>query len=404
MAAISPGIASHAACARHASVAANNCISKQAFAERFDEKAVHFTRDCLTAILQAKLPPVEALNRVKALERFERVIMGDSTTVALDPRLSTNFPGSRNQSGQDKAQLKVQALIDIKSARPLSYELNSFRDNDQKAAADVVPLLQPGDLLIRDLGYFSLKVFRQISDCSAWMVSRYKYGVKLMQPQDGEPIDLLRLLRRHGWVDMPVLVGAQERVPMRLVALPVSEQVAAKRRCELLQNRDKRYKPSKEHLALLSWTILLTTIPSPMATSEEVGRLYGLRWGGIEMAFKAWKSHFNFCNIHPQASAVQVEALVYARLIAITVFHVIVMPAIEEHILRITGRYVSPLKLAAFFVHDHDTIVRLARSQEGISLLMTIIYQHCTYEKRKRVPYPVKIIQWNQELDMSTKT
>jgi hypothetical protein len=401
-AAIGTQTASLAVCAREASIAARCCISKQAFAERVNDTTVDFARECLAALLQTKLPSPATLASIDALGGFGRVLVGDSTTVALDPSLANAFPGSRNGSGKDKAQFKVQTVIDLKRGQPICYELTSFRYNDQRAAADVLPLLRPNDVLIRDLGYFSLKVFDQIARRGAYVVSRYRYPVKLLDPRTREPMQLLRLLRKRGWVDMRVLAGADQRVPMRLVAQPAPPEVAAKRRHELLQNRDMRCNPSKEHLALQDWTIILTAIPEHMATGEQVCRLSALRWG-IEILFKAWKSHFGFRNIHPTASVQQVQLLVYARLIAITAFQMFIQPNAQAHIHRTTGRHVSILKLANFFAEDSESITELKRTQEGLKLLESIVYQHCTYERRKRVPYPVKITQCSQsEMPMLT--
>src|SRR5262249_5689651 len=138
--------------------------------------------------------------------------------------------------------------------------LSGFTRNDQSASRDLLKLLQAGDLIIRDLGYFVIKVLEQISLAGAFFLSRYRHGVSLYDVQTGQPLDLaVRLRPGQGW-DGEVLMGCQ-KLRVRLVAQPVPEAVANERRRKARSNRDRRLNPSAQRLFLLGWNLFVTNVP-----------------------------------------------------------------------------------------------------------------------------------------------
>jgi len=68
----------------------------------------------------------------------------------------------------------------------------------------------------------------------------------------------------------------------------------------------------------LGWAIFVTNVPPEVWSAKTVAQVYGLRWR-IETIFKAWKSHFRLTEV-PRSSAAQLAAMIYARLIFVTVF------------------------------------------------------------------------------------
>ena len=110
---------------------------------------------------------------------------------------------------------------------------------------------------------------------------------------EGEPIagieDLFEPGRR--FVDRPILLGKQAKLPCRIVVWRVPQEVANRRRQKLLATaREKGYAPpSRERLAWCDWTIFVTNVPRELLSPEEIGVLYRARWQ-IEIMFKRWKS------------------------------------------------------------------------------------------------------------------
>ena len=292
------------------------CLSKQALWERINPRAVAFLQAVLAQVLHRRLARARPVSAA-ALATFPRVLIQDSTTLKLSPKLATAFPGSRNQCGAAHGQLKIQSLYDLQAQRFVTFSLSGFNRNDQAAAPDVLAVARAGDLVLRDLGYFVLATFQQIAHAGAFFLSRLRLDTNLRDARTGQPLDLLGILQRQGHLDREVWLG-EAQLPVRVVAVKLPAAVAAERRRKAKQNRDQRWRPSARHLALLGWAIFVTNVSRKIWSAQTVAQVYGLRWR-IETIFKAWKSHFRLTEV-PGGAAAQLEAMIYARLIFVTVF------------------------------------------------------------------------------------
>src|SRR5204862_146828 len=83
----------------------------------------------------------------------------------------------------------------------------------QAASPDVLPLLQPGDLIIRDLGYFVLEVLEPIVAAKAYFLSRLRLGVSIWESDGCTPVNLWARLRKAGFLDIQCTLG-DKRVPV----------------------------------------------------------------------------------------------------------------------------------------------------------------------------------------------
>jgi hypothetical protein len=353
----------------------NQTLSKQAMAKRCSPAAVAFVRTVLECLLGRLVTPAACVP--EALRHFGRVILQDSTTLALHPKLAASFPGPRNQSQQASASLKVQFFYDLLSQRCLRFWLSPFTTNDQKASPLILSLARRGDLIIRDLGYLVLDVLAQFHRQGIYFLSRWRHGTMLLDPTSGAPLNLLAELRRRGCWDTPVLLGQKERLPARLVAIALPAPVAAERRRKALADRDRRLRPSPERLALLDWEIFITNVPPHLWSARTVAETYRLRWR-IEILFKAWKSHFRFGHF-TNGSASQIELLVYGRLLWIALFKTAFLPPCAQF------QPFSVLKLAAF-CQDYllFPLLLLFHSSFAPDTLLKQIAYHCRSETRKK--------------------
>ena len=185
----------------------------------------------------------------------------------------------------------MQSLFSFTDAKWLNFEVSAYTDNDQKAADCIKNDLQPRDLVLQDLGYFTLDWLEQLIE-NQYVVSYWKPGTNLYY-KSGEKIDLLQLLKGRKVIDIPVLVGAKKQLPMRLVVKKLSEGKAKKKIREAKKNRHSKSNHSTEYYNLLQYEIYLTNIPSSMLNAKNIAKIYGLRWY-IETLFKSWKSYANF--------------------------------------------------------------------------------------------------------------
>jgi len=356
------------------------CLSKQALWERINVRAVAFLQAVLALVLARRLQ-LPAAARPAALASFHRVLVQDSTSIQLAPKLAAAFPGSRNQRGARHGQLKIQALYDLLTQRFVSFSLSGFNRNDQAAAYEVVTQVRPGDLVLRDLGYFVVASLQQIAQAGAFFLSRLRVDTGLWDAVTGRSLNLLGQLKRHGQFDGQVLLGTSQ-FPVRLVAVKLPEAVAAERRRKARANRDRRCHPSTRTLALMGWAIFVTNVPRKVWCPNTVAQVYGLRWR-IETIFKAWKSHFRMTEV-PRGSAPQLEAMIYARLIFVTMLAPLCAPSPWRQGETTAPPPLSLLKLAAL-VADFFLILCLEASQRRISdAWLRQLNYHGRYEQRTR--------------------
>ncbi len=355
-------------------------LSKQALFERLTPRAASFPQAVLGALLGALTIAPRAVPA--AWRGFKRVLVQDSTTVQLSKKLARFFPGASNQKGAPAGLLKIQARYDLLAQSFVKFSLSSYRRNDQAAAPDVLSLLQPGDLVLRDLGYFVLEVLRQIAAAKAFFLSRLRLGVSVWEAEGRSAVNLLARLRASAdHLDAHFCLG-KEKVPVRWVAIRLPTAVAAQRRRLARRNRDRRPAPSAERLALLGWALYLTNVPATQLSARAVAEVHGLRWR-IETIFKAWKSYFALTEV-PVGSKTQVESLSYSKWIFITLFQASFARQCRSQA-QVKERPALSLLKAAQEVQSYLLVLGL--SHRGVNLAQAweqLVSKHCCYERRRR--------------------
>lgn len=359
----------------------HNVVSKVAVFLRMKPAVIDFVREALFNSVSATSRLKEEIGK-GGFAFFRRVLIQDSTTLSLPPKLAVYFPGSKNQSGKTSASVKLQTTYNALTETFVSFQLTPYRCNDQCASPFILDIIQERDLVIRDLGYSSLRVFRAVGEKKAFYLSRYSHKIALFHPT-GKRFDLLGSLKKHGTLDETLLAGSEERLPVRVVAVAVPEHIAGERRRKLLHSRDRRLNPDPIHLAVLGWEIFLTNVPQKIWDARTVCRIYGVRWR-IEIIFKSWKSHFKI-HAFAHSTPTEVELLIYARLIYITLFQCCFFSQLATFVHDTTGEHLSVLKAADFFSQRIFTALLTGADYQ---LIVQQILKHCTYEKRnKRLNY-----------------
>ncbi len=268
-------------------LAADTTYTKQSLSERLSGGLKGFLAGVVTALFSQIARGVPTC---QALERFAHVWVHDSTSQTLPKHLAELFPGAGNQHGQDYATLKIQWICDIKNGVVGHVSLSGYTRNDQAAAPDILEVARPGNLVLRDLGYFTTAVLAQFVSAGISFLSRYRHGVNPYDPKTGQPLNLKALLKNSGSLDMDVLLGP-ERAAVRLVALPVPEEVANQRRHKAKVSAQKRHRspPGAEHLFLMGWNIFVTNVPAATWPPKVLAAIYRLRWR-IEIILKPGKA------------------------------------------------------------------------------------------------------------------
>jgi Transposase DDE domain len=276
---------------------------------------VEFLRQALEHALQQSVasPPSDA----QLLQPFSAVWLGDSTVITLPDEWADAFPGGGGQA----AALKIQLLWDLKSGRLQRLLLEPGRLSDARSPI-AVDQAEPGTLLVYDLGYFEVGRFVALDRHQTWFVSRFLYGTTTYDAQ-GEPLDLVAYLRQQsaGLVDLPIQLGASQHLRCRLIAVRVPEEVANRRRQQARQKaRDHGREASAAYLELLGWTVFVTNVGAEQLAWQAVVVLYRARWQ-IELLFKLWKTHNGLAKLRSGATALEVLAVFYAKLLGVVLQH-----------------------------------------------------------------------------------
>ena len=336
------------------SLAGHQDYSPQALAKRVRWRADTFISSVLGAIFRGR---ADSLLQQGHLKSFKRVLIQDSTVVALPDRYASVFPGCVNQTGRSFAQLKLQCTLSLDSLSLCDVSLSGFTRNDQSAAGDILDVVRSGDLVMRDLGYFSLKVMAQLRVRSVHFLSRLKHNTGVYDTESGKSLDLPRLLKKGQRLDQQVLLG-EKRLPARLVALPVAQAIADRRRREAYQHTHGG-QPLKDSLYLMDWNLFVTTVPPEIWSTEVVREVYRLRWT-IEIVFKAWKSHLRLTQLN-----IRSESMLRLSIMSRLLFCALTLDLWADLEWR------SP-------VNKHASVLRVARILSDCAALIACIVFRCT--------------------------
>ena len=110
-------------------------------------------------------------------------------------------------------------IADLLQGTLLHCSLSGFTRNDQAASPDILTVAKRGDLVLRDLGYFTRTVLGALQARGASFLSRFQHRM-LVYDLQGRPLDLVRELKTHGCLDRDLLLGAD---PFRVRPQPCQQ-------------------------------------------------------------------------------------------------------------------------------------------------------------------------------------
>ena len=227
---------------------------------------------------------------VKLLRRFRAVLLEDSSSIALPDELAQVWRGCGGKQAHTKAAVKLHTRWELKRGRLQGPQLANGRSSDQTSPFKDTEVV-PGSLLVTDLGYFNVRQMAARKLAGGYTLSRVKAGTALFTREGKRvQVDATLLPQRVGQMkELQVLVGADARLPMRLLLLRVPKAVADQRREDLLTDAQRRGEPiSEEALRLADWTMLITDVSAKRLRFEEALVLLRERWQ-MELLYKLWK-------------------------------------------------------------------------------------------------------------------
>ena len=358
-------------------------LRAQSLDERFTEGAAVFLDELLAHAVQTVIAadPVA----IPLLERFTAVVLLDSSTITLPAALALWWPGC----SAGTAALTLPVRDDLCRGQLNGLLVQEGRLSDRSTVLQTAPLPR-GALRISDLGFFTLGVFAAMTAQGVYWLSRLAPGTAVYTP-DGARWDVLDLLAAQGTatVDLDVTLGVHQRLPGRLRAVRVPEEVANQRRRRLRAEATRRGRtPSAAQRAWCDWTIVVTSVPPPLLSLRDALVLLRARWQ-IELLFKLWKSHGHI----DESRSVQpwrVLCEVFAKLLAMVV----------QHWLLLVSRWAFPdrsLLKAAQTVRQHalsiaSSLVYPAFLDHTLAVIQRSVAAGCRLNRRKKKPNTYQLL------------
>ena len=357
-------------------------ISGQSLHERYTRTTAAF----LQALLDIAFTQVVAADPVAIplLRRFREVIVEDSSTFTLPDACREVWQGCGGSSAKGtQSAFKIQVRWDLLAGGFKGVALQEGRTPDNRSSLKGV---RRGAKSVRnsDLGYFDTAEFAEEEEAEEYFFSRYKGSVKLYD-EAGNELDVLTVLRENANAEpyeCRVQVSAARRVPARLIAVPVPEEVLVKRQAGQRRTAQKHGRqPSEQMLSLCGWTILLTNIPQQELSVQEAVVLLRLRWQ-VELLFKLWKQ-VGQADESRSKQPWHVLCDIYAKLLGVLI----------SHWLMIVGCWhVASRSMVKATKAIQSESVLLARALSGKGDLMETLkeiiegLEDCRMNSRKKAP------------------
>jgi hypothetical protein len=186
---------------------------------------------------------------------------------------------------------RIHASFELPSER---FDFLELTDETGGERIDRVPVVR-GELRMADAAFLQVDQIGEVMEQGADVLVRGSWRHARWLDASRAPIDLLAELKNvesTGHFDRTMWLGRSKGVPlkMRVVALhkPPAAIAEARRKAKLAAKKQGR-QASAPTLYASEWVILVTSLSEQSFSTEEVFKLYRMRWR-IELAFKRLKS------------------------------------------------------------------------------------------------------------------
>ncbi len=171
-------------------------LSTEGLNQRFNPAAVAFLKSLFSNLLQDKIGSHSPIFS-QVGDNFRRIRILDSTVFQLpdeyvDPYLG--YGGSAHTAG-----MKIQLEYELKSGDFLQVDVGLGKNNDGLYGTKRASTVEPGDLCIRDLGYFCIEDFETMQKQGAFYVSRLKLNVRIYLRKESPSPTISKWKREKGF-------------------------------------------------------------------------------------------------------------------------------------------------------------------------------------------------------------
>lgn len=290
-------------------------VSKQAIDGKFTSSCVSFVKELLAEALSSQITSSLASSD---LQLFKTVRIKDSTTFGINESLSELFEGYGKGGGRScKSGISIQYEFDIKTNKILDIDLQSAVKRDSTDAISKKDDIRKGDLILRDLGYYSDQVLEEIISKEAFIISKLYHNLTVYN-QNGKRINFLALyhhMMQNGinHQDIDVFIGQNKR-PVRLIIELLPDTIYQDRiRQRNKKNKVTGYTTSEDFKGKAHFNLYICNIPRSDCAWETIPKIYRIRWQ-IELVFKIWKSILHIDNL-PKMNKDRFLSTIYLKLL-----------------------------------------------------------------------------------------
>ncbi len=307
-------------------------MSPEGLNKRFNKKAVCFLKHIFSTLLKNKICETSVIPN-SSITYFQRIRILDATIFQVPKHLASVYPGSGDCA--QTAGIKIQLEYDLHSGQFLNFQVEPGKNNDKTFGTECLATLRPGDLCIRDLGYYSLEDLDQMDQRGVYYISRLKLNnmvyIKNEFPEyfrNGTvkkqsqyiTVDLEHIMNtlKPGQVYeiTDAYIGKDKKLFTRVIIYRLTEkQLGERKKKQVYTESKKGITYSEKSKRLAGMNIYVTNTPLEWVPMEQIHDFYSLRWQ-IEIIFKTWKSLFQIHNWH-NIKRERLECHIYGKLIAI---------------------------------------------------------------------------------------
>jgi hypothetical protein len=355
----------------------------KAFEERFSERSVEFLAALLGEALGHCFTARSAT--LPLLRKFNGVYLRDASTVSLPDCLAELFPARKGKDGSLAAALKIVLEVEVSTGQFTELEVMPALDNDKTSQIAAKPLPE-GSLLLEDMGFLAGGRLQDYVDQGVYFLTRVPCWTAFFEKKAGRKgyvrLDVLAWLRdAKGWcLERQACVLNDQKLKLRLLAVRVPEEVARRRREQVLKDAKSRGRqPSQKKLDLCDWNVLVTNAPAELIGAHEGWELRRVRWQ-IELVFKVFKSGGGLEKTQAR-SVDRVLSELYAKLLGQVVLRWVQLASGYVMLRR------SAIRTAAKLRKRAASLLKALHSEEGLKQqVIGLIHQfaHCPVQKRHR--------------------
>ena len=286
-------------------------MARQSLHQRFDIRSTAFLMTVLCDLMQQRYSiAATAINR----SGIQRILIEDASGQVMPKSNAEAFPAHGNHHGKT-AGVKIDLAFDLLTGSIVSHSLQAATEQDKTIGKDFLIGVRRGDLVLRDMGYFSLGEFTAIELLEAWWLTRLPLTTGVMIA-DGRSMEIYLKSFRGDIIDLDVIVGEQGK-KCRLVAMRAAPEVTAARRAQRRKKaRECGKNPCPKGLIRDGWHLMLTNLSREQADVSQLAAIYRARWA-VEIQFRAWKQALNLGKaLNRKSNGHHLQALVMAGMIA----------------------------------------------------------------------------------------